>query len=57
MTYDQLIAHFGSQHKAAIRLGLTQPSVAAWRKADKIPPLRQLQYQKATRGKLKADPV
>ena len=56
MTYDQLVAHYGSQVKAAQALGLAQSSVAEWKNTG-IPDLRQLQYEIDSRGKLKADPA
>jgi DNA-binding transcriptional regulator YdaS (Cro superfamily) len=53
MTYDQLIKHYGTQAAAAQALGLSQPSVWAW-KDRTIPYDRQCQIQVATNGKLKA---
>lgn len=56
MTLQELIDHFGSQGKVARALGLRQPSVSSWK--DKgVPPLRQLQFEAITRGRLKADPA
>lgn len=56
MTLQELIEHFGSQGKVARALGLRQPSVSSWK--DKgVPPLRQLQFEAITRGRLKADPA
>jgi DNA-binding transcriptional regulator YdaS (Cro superfamily) len=54
MTYDELIDHFGSQAEAARSLGLKQPSISEWKKRG-IPPLRQLDIQRRTRGRLRAD--
>lgn len=54
MTYQDVIAHFGSQGAAARALGLKQPSVWAW-KVNGIPELRQLDIERKTNGKLKAD--
>lgn len=53
MNLEQVVAHFGTQEKAAEALGVTQGSVSAWR--DGIPPLRQYQIQLVTGGVLKAD--
>ena len=53
MTYDELIAHYGTQLAAAKALGLKQPSVANWKAG--IPIGRQAQYELATNGALKAD--
>ena len=54
MDTKAVIAHYGSQRKAAEALGLAQPSVANWK--ERPPPLRQLQIEAATNGVLKADP-
>ena len=56
MTYNELIRHYGSQAKAARALGLSPPSVWAW-KGGEIPDLRQIEIQKRTGGKLKANPA
>lgn len=53
MTRDEAVAFFGSQLKLAKRLGITQGSVSLW--AGGIPPLRQLQIERLTKGKLRAD--
>jgi DNA-binding transcriptional regulator YdaS (Cro superfamily) len=46
------IAHFGTQHALAEALEVSQAAVAQW--GDEVPPLRQLQLQALTLGKLKA---
>jgi DNA-binding transcriptional regulator YdaS (Cro superfamily) len=51
----EFISFFRTQTIAASALGLKQPTVAGWIKRGGIPPLRQLQIEKVTRGKLKAD--
>lgn len=44
----------GTQVKLAERLGIKQPSVGGW---GKFPPaIRQLQIERLSRGKLKAEP-
>jgi DNA-binding transcriptional regulator YdaS (Cro superfamily) len=48
------IAYFGSVSKLAAALGLGQPSVSEW--GDIVPPLRQLQIQHLTGGRLQAEP-
>ena len=47
------IDHFGSQTALAQALDIRQASVAGWGKT--VPPLRQLQIQALTKGKLRAD--
>lgn len=54
MTYDELIAYYGTQKKAADALGVEQPSVSDWRSKG-IPLPRQAQYELLTDGVLKAD--
>ena len=64
MTFDQLLAHYGTQKKAAAALaafgdgkggnGLAQSSISEWGERG-IPPARQAQYEILTKGKLKAD--
>lgn len=53
MTYDELIAHYGSQAEAARRLGIKQPSVHDWQHTT-IPYDKQCQAQIDSAGKLKA---
>lgn len=55
MTFDQLMAHFKTQVAAAEALGIAQSSVSEWQK-NGIPFVRQVQFERATRGKLRADP-
>ena len=54
MRTQDAIAHFGTQAALAEALGIKQPSVADW--GDTVPPLRQIQIEKITRGALKAAP-
>ena len=53
MLTKDAIDHFGSQTALAEALGIRQASVAGWGKT--VPPLRQLQIQVLTNGKLRAD--
>lgn len=53
MTYEELIRYFKTQVAAAAALEVNQSSVSDWKK-NGIPPLRQLQVEEVTRGKLKA---
>lgn len=52
MTRDA-IKHFGSERKLAEALGIAPPSVYSW--GRKVPDLRQLQIERLTGGKLKAE--
>ncbi len=54
MTKAQVILHFGTQLAVAKRLGITQSSVAEW--GEYPPPLRQMQLEKITKGRLRAEP-
>lgn len=54
MTYDQAIAHFGTQTALAAALGITQPTVSAWQRV--IPPRYQFQLEVLTDRKLCVDP-
>ena len=54
MKTADVLAFFGSQNAVASRLGIRQPSVASW--GEYPPDNRQLQIQKLTRGRLKAEP-
>jgi len=56
MTFDDLIAHFGTQVAASQKLQISQPTLSNWKARGRIPPLQQVRIQHATRGKLKADP-
>lgn len=54
MTTADVIQHYGTQQKVADALGIRQGSVGGW---GKYPPvLRQLQLQRITNGRLKAEP-
>lgn len=53
MTKQDALDHFGGATKLAAALGVSRPAIYQW--GETIPPLRQLQLQRITRGKLKAD--
>lgn len=54
MLTTEAIEHFGSEAALARALGIKQQSVQDW--GEVVPKLRQLQIEKLTDGKLKADP-
>lgn len=54
MRTADVLEHFKTQKAVARALGISQPSVALW--GEYPPPARQLQIQKITRGRLKAEP-
>jgi hypothetical protein len=56
VTPDDIIQYFKSRIAAADALDVRPQAVSNWVSAGKVPPLRQLQAQSLTRGKLKADP-
>lgn len=53
MTTDEAVKHYGSQTKLATALDIKQGSVSGW--GEFPPPLRQLQLQQITKGKLRAE--
>jgi DNA-binding transcriptional regulator YdaS (Cro superfamily) len=54
MTTQEAVAHYGSQHKLATALGIKQASVSGW--GVYPPAIRQIQLQRLTRSRLKAEP-
>lgn len=54
MTKDEAVAAFGTQVRLAEALGMSQGSVSLW--GEYPPPLRQLQIEALTGGKLRAEP-
>lgn len=54
MRTAQVIEHFKSQAATARALGIKQPSVATW--GEYPPDNRQIQIERITSGKLKAEP-
>lgn len=53
MRTSDVIKYFGTQKAVADALGIKPPSVSTW--GDTVPPLRQLQIEALTEGKLRAD--
>lgn len=54
MTYDEVIRRFGTQVRLASVLGITQPTVSAWKGI--VPKQYQFQLEVLTHGELKVDP-
>lgn len=54
MTKKQAIDHYKTQVLLAKALGIRQPTISQW--GEFPPPLRQLQLERLTGGKLKAEP-
>lgn len=54
MKTEKAIAHAGSPKALAALLGITPSAITQW--GEEVPPGRQLQLEKLTKGKLKADP-
>ena len=54
MTKADVITYFGGARKAAEALGIATASVHQW--GERVPPLRQLQLESITKGRLKAEP-
>lgn len=55
MTVSEVIKFFGGVGATARALEIKQPSVSKWRKNKQIPYFRQLDIEKRTKGKLKAE--
>jgi len=55
MTYDDLIAHYGTPAAAAAARGIDRQRVHGWKKRDRIPTDDQIEYELVTEGALKAD--
>ncbi len=53
MTYDEVIARFGTQVRLASVLGITQSTVSSWGRT--VPPRYQFQIEVLTHGDLRAD--
>jgi transcriptional repressor of cell division inhibition gene dicB len=53
MTKNEALKHFDNSESALAKaLGIRPSSIYDW--GDEVPPLRQIQLQRITRGKLKA---
>lgn len=52
MTKQDAIKHFGGVRELASALGVSPPAIYQW---EEVPPIRQVQLQRITKGKLKAD--
>lgn len=52
MKTSEVIEAFGSQTAVARALGIKPPAISQW--GDEPPPLRQLQLQQITAGRLRA---
>jgi len=52
MTKQEAIDHYGGVPALAKALNVSRPAIYQW---AEIPPLRQVQLQRLTRGRLKAD--
>jgi DNA-binding transcriptional regulator YdaS (Cro superfamily) len=53
MTYQEALAHFGTQVKMAAALGITQSTVSLWK--GSVPAAYQYQMEIITDGALQAD--
>lgn len=53
MTMKKALKYFGTQAKIAEALKISQAAVAQW--GDKVPPLRQYQIERITKGELRVD--
>lgn len=55
MDVEKVIEHFGGVSATARACKIKQPAVSRWRRRGIIPWLRQLQIERVTKSKLKAD--
>ena len=55
MTYDELIAHYGSEAEAARARSIDRQRVHGWKSRPRIPTDDQIAYEVLTSGELKAD--
>jgi DNA-binding transcriptional regulator YdaS (Cro superfamily) len=53
MRTTQAVKHFGSVSALARALGIERASIYSWRAT--VPPLRQIQIERITAGKLRAE--
>lgn len=56
MTPKQLLKHYTTQAEAGAAIGIGQGAVGNMIKRGRISPLRQLQWERASGGVLRADP-
>lgn len=54
MKKQDAIEYFGTQQALAEAIGVSSAAIAQW--GETVPPLRQLQIQQLTLGKLQASP-
>ena len=55
MTYEELIAHYGTPAAAAAARDIDRQRVHGWKCRDRIPTDDQIEYEVLTGGKLRAD--
>ena len=55
MTYDELIAHYGTPAAAASARNIDRQRVHGWKTRDRIPTDDQIEYEVLTGGALRAD--
>lgn len=55
MTYDDLIAHYGTAAAAAAARGIDRQRVHGWKSRERIPTDDQIEYEVLTGGELRAD--
>jgi len=53
MTYEEVLAHFGTQERIAAALGLKQPTISCWKGI--VPDHYQYQLEIITAGALRID--
>lgn len=55
MTVSEVLSYYRTQTAVAEALNMKQNSVAGWVQRNRVPLLRQLQIEKKTGGRLKAE--
>lgn len=55
MTYDDLIAHYGTPAAAAAARKIDRQRVHGWKTRERIPTDDQIEYEVLTEGVLRAD--
>ncbi len=55
MTYQQILDYYGTPAEAADKLGVSRPTLSAWKRRGFIPIGRQALIHMQTRGRLKCD--